>query len=516
MTREAQVFFLTWRTLLAFALAVLCASPSALASANDRGTVAQVEATELRLAGSVRSTGELLALTIDDGGNGLVNTLSMTLVAESLHAETDSREALSVAGATPGGQVKTEVKDFVEVRVTGPEAEGGHMLYVLPIPERETPMWAGSSLQAEITPVESAAVVPVLLVESEERTPPRAAGSGLLQWVSEEDGTLEVQGDFRMVLWAWDLQVEHGNGTTLLESGWEVDPVEPLPEETARVVGNSRSSQLHLDVHGGRLRVQGLNAADTRLLLTDTYADVGGAIHLREVRGEVFDGSGAREVETGDLLFKGKLTVESAGSEAGRIKLRLSGVVENAYSGTEVLSWVAPVRGGRTLAWYVLGGFVASVVAPGTVGALYFRRRSLDLLRAEAEALYSAGDFVALVDRLPPLLRGPRTYSQDAVVMQVEALSGLGRYAEAHALLDRQALWRGQGRRLTHDYLSAIVHMREGNWPAASRAIQDCLRTDPMFGAEALRNPVLASLRSDPAVLGILQKAILAGVEGYV
>lgn len=275
---------------------------------------------------------------------------------------------------------------------------------------------------------------------------------------SLHDGTIELSGNFDVFLWGWRGTIASAQGGGEFWTGTQYSTPDASPSPT----GPSERRFAKLEVTDGRLLV---NAASTPLNVYPV------AISLDVAHLTLNDAAYVRaENATAEVTRAGSLLAIEIGS--GKFTDQSGGTVVFA-SNEDNERW--------------FGWWIAGLVVPAILAA-WLSRRPTYRLRSAAENL-AIGNPSAAYRHARLAVEYPWT-RRKAQTLSIIALLRSKRFAQAGVELDA-ARDRGMDE-ATADFMEAFLHASTGQVAAAEEALGRCIASDPAFGAEAAKHPVLA------------------------
>jgi hypothetical protein len=316
-----------------------------------------------------------------------------------------------------------------------------------------------------------------------------------LQWASctkdEQTGTLQLHGDFLLMLWEWDSQATSNNHTVFLPSGrdrYELDPIGS--PQTRSVVSHDR--QQYLYVTDGAFTIQtGLDPTE-QLYLNDVVARTESSFTLKRPQGKLTDGIQVVGVDAGEMTVAGaELSLQGRGAETPFHATTSAVPSEISIDGqplqfTSTTSPLVPV-------WGWLAGFGA-VLAPAVAIPLARRRHSRS--------------------RVEPLLH---TSSELATCMQYRAAAALtAKAVDLAAHMPRAQFFHavalgGQGdtagARRHHDQVRRLLRAAPNRDLLGENAFQAALTlTRSQAPHETVLECLLEAIHAKPALLDEMER----------
>ncbi len=305
--------------------------------------------------------------------------------------------------------------------------------------------------------------------------------------------SVAMDGDFAMMLWDIDFDVQDANATHSFKTGYFFESSLPVDTGDYNVAGRSESRQAYLVVRGGHLEFTFPESAALALNFVVADAQVEGQASFTNAAGSLQTPDGAVAV-SGAASIDGQLAMSFGVRRDNRFDANVSGSPTHAVTGGRLVTYgtiVEPPAAGSPSVWLVGAIGVAALV---TAGVPLARRSALRRQMARLEALAEAGQFRAVVRAVTPGLLRSRRFQEDTQVVRSVSLLRLDRLTEAQASLDG---WQGP-QSAQVDYLWAFLHAKRGESSLARHRIASCLARDETMRLDVESNPLFASLLRQP------------------
>lgn len=286
------------------------------------------------------------------------------------------------------------------------------------------------------------------------------------EWMACGPTQVAIHGDFRIVVWEWDLEVETASGSTTYRSGDEA--------RDQAAATDTGAAQLFLRVTDGNLTVRSqVELPALRVFLADEVASVEGSLVFHDVTGR-FNIDSPRELSSESLELVGSLRLGVL--REGAPAFDLHGALTDAQSDGRPVRISAPDAASSR--WWLLPLIGVALLAPLGAGAgVTLRRRWLENRIDLVEGLIQEGSYSRAATASTALVRS-RTFHVDGVVLRMDALLRDGRPQEALSFLDG-AGEIGAGARPIIDFGRARAHAALGQHAEARAHVEACLRAAP-------------------------------------
>lgn len=500
--------------ILAIFVLVLGVMPETIAGVSN--SVAEFTTVGVTIVGSAAVTGSLVALTSTAAPTEPVQAVTgdperagpdqLVLGAMSVHAETDhGYYNYTIAGAAAQTTTSLETREFSNVQVTAAASNPYTRYFVLPTQPgsaRATlEMTSGSLGFSDGNTARSGDFIG----RGRPETSVATDGAGKIE--SSEWQILRIEGNFTLVLWAWDAVATVEGTQTPLPSGpvWTSTAPEALP---VRTVGSEHDRQVYLTATNGVLDLTFSTPPAAKLYLAPTQMQATGRLTFNDVTGSANTPDGTVPVQAATLEVTGRLQANFAPDRSHGFQTTLTGIPEKlSFGGHEYLypALEAPVSSSQiSLLWL----WPLALVVPPAVAVARQRRLKHQLEGAKTAMANGAYDTAMLSAK--PLLKARAVRKEAALVVTLSALK-VGSLDVAGATLDRAGLWTGQ--RAIRAYLRGHLDSLNQDWTAAAASIKECLEQAPEMLVEILGNPTLAGAIPRLVAMGLISPRMLS--EGY-
>ena len=408
---------------------------------------------------------------------GGVPPASLRLSAETLEILVDHEaQNTSVATVSPPSETWRSKYSFTdataEVRTDRQDA------YLLLLP-------AGGGLSFKLdTFAATALTTPVselqeVLHPLAERAPLVADVSAAHSWIVDTPTRMSFQGDFLLVVWDYDVDVDAAEGAWRQSSGEErhskvadVDPVRGIESiELRQFVLRATQAELELDVH---------RPEAVRVLAASSMARAS-LVRFEDARGTLASRSGAKDV-VGDLDVEGRLTIALRRGGGDFLGATVDGEATSARLGSQAIP-LEPVRHGGTAWPWILLAAGTLALAVGGLEWRYWRIRG-------ATERY---DFETTA-RLAPLLLSLRYRRRDTALLLAIALARLDRLEDARRVATR--LGRRTEDHVARHYLLGYIEARKRRWGPARKHLVACIEAVPALAAQIQADPLFSMILS--------------------
>ncbi|MEA3191595.1 MAG: hypothetical protein QOD77_2177 [Thermoplasmata archaeon] len=310
--------------------------------------------------GALTADGGLVAATIYDPQNGTHQGPAFTLTAPTLRVETQEGPAIyGPANLSPFPEPQEAT--YTAATVEGTALRGGFAFDIVNHP--------AATFRLETTcATEAASPAPTFTVEPRAnygRAPIERTTTGTLALLACGDSTLTVEGDFGVVLWAWDSRLSATEGDRDLSSGFTPSTEGP--------VSVGRVQQQYLWATGGRLTLSLASDAGHRLHVAAHTLALDGTATFTSAT-VALPGQDPAPYARAELMGSGALHVASS---AGRVRADATGAFTltaddaTLHAPTAALP-ASPAAWPWLLAWGTVA-ILAAWLTPWGIGAWLLR-----------------------------------------------------------------------------------------------------------------------------------------------